>query len=80
MRFFCRNPTLWSVGVFGLHGFLLGLVIAVGVITVKFLMDDKIHSAEDIEKYVGLPTLGVMPRQATKAAAPKRGRKENDAE
>ena len=43
-------------------------------------MDDKIHSAEDIEKYVGLPTLGVMPRQATKAAAPKRGRKENDAE
>ena len=61
-------------------GFLLGLVIAAGVITVKFLMDDKIHSAEDIEKYVGLPTLGVMPRQATKAAAPKRGRKEDDAE
>ena len=33
MRFFCRNPTLWSVGVFGLHGFLLGLVYrAVGML------------------------------------------------
>ena len=59
-------------------GFLLGFVLAAGVITVRFITDDKIRSAEDIERYVGLPTLGAMPVQENKTVAPKRSRKEGE--
>ena len=47
-------------------GFILGFIIACGVITVKYLMDDKIHSSEDVEKYLGIPTLGMLPLQQSK--------------
>lgn len=42
-------------------GFLLGALIASAVIIVLFIMDDRIRSKEDIEKHLGLPTLGMMP-------------------
>ena len=46
-----------------LLGFVIGLVLSCGIIVVQFLMDDRLRSADDIEKYVQLPTLGVMPKQ-----------------
>ena len=42
-------------------GFMLGAIAAAGVIVVQFLVDDRIHSEEDITKYLGLPVLGIMP-------------------
>ena len=33
----------------------------IGVITVQFLLDDKIKTAEDIRKYADMPTLAVVP-------------------
>lgn len=42
-------------------GFMLGLVIACGLITVQFLLDDKYKTVEDIRKYTGLATLAVVP-------------------
>lgn len=42
---------------------MIGLVLSCGIIVVQFLMDDRLRSADDIEKYVQLPTLGVMPKQ-----------------
>ena len=50
-------------------GFLLGLVVSCGIIVVQFLVDDRLRSSDDIEKYVQLPTLGVMPKQSKKPAA-----------
>ena len=44
-------------------GFMLGFIAACGAITVIYLMDDKIHSSEDVEKYIGIPTLGMLPMQ-----------------
>ena len=44
-----------------LLGFLLGMVLACGIITVRMLMDDKYKTAEDIRRYTGLPTLAVVP-------------------
>ncbi|MFQ9448331.1 MAG: YveK family protein [Christensenellales bacterium] len=66
-----------------LLGFVIGLVLSCGIIVVQFLMDDRLRSADDIEKYVQLPTLGVMPKQeegsrsctAARAAA-REGRRE----
>ncbi len=49
-----------------LIGFFLGALAAIGIITVRFLLDDKIHSSEDVEKYIGIPTLGVLPLQQSK--------------
>ena len=51
-----------------LLGFLLGLVVSCGIIVIQFLTDDRLRSADDIEKYVQLPTLGVMPKQSKKNA------------
>lgn len=33
------------------------------------MLDDRLRSSDDIEKYVQLPTLGVMPKQSKKPAA-----------
>ena len=37
-----------------LLGFVIGLVLSCGIIVVQFLMDDRLRSADDIEKYVQL--------------------------
>lgn len=44
-----------------LIGGLFGFILAAGVIIVRHLMDDTIHSAEDVEKYLGLNTLAAIP-------------------
>ena len=49
-----------------LIGFVIGFLIACGIITIRYLMDDKIHSSEDIEKYINLPCLGMLPMQNIK--------------
>lgn len=52
-------------------GFMIGLILSCSVTIAQFLMDDRLRSADDIEKYVQLPTLGVMPKQ-TKSTQPRR--------
>lgn len=42
-------------------GFLLGAVLVAGIIVVLELLDDTIQSEEDIEQYLGIPTLAVVP-------------------
>ncbi len=44
-------------------GFLLGALLAMAVITVKFLTDDRIWTGEDIAKVGNLSTLGMVPLQ-----------------
>lgn len=44
-------------------GFLLGGMLAAGIVTVRMLMDDKYKTAEDIRKYTGLATLAVVPME-----------------
>lgn len=40
---------------------LVGLVAAVGIFVVIYLIDDTIRTEEDVERYLGLSTLGVIP-------------------
>ena len=42
-------------------GALAGLVIAAGVIVVRTIMNDTIKSEDDIERYLGIPTLAAIP-------------------
>ena len=55
------NPVSPSKTKNVLLGFLLGLALSCGIITVRMLMDDKYKTAEDIRRYTGLPTLAVVP-------------------
>lgn len=52
------------------RGILLGTVLAVGVLVLLFLMDNRPKSPEDIMKTAGIPTLAVIPMELTQ---PKRG-------
>ncbi len=42
-------------------GGLLGMILAIAVIVVRFLMDDTIKTEEDVKKYLGLNTLASLP-------------------
>lgn len=40
---------------------LLGMVATLGVLIVIFILDDKVKTTEDVERYLGLSVLGSMP-------------------
>ena len=42
-------------------GFLVGALIAIAIVTVRAILDDKYKTSEDIRKYAGLATLAVVP-------------------
>ena len=42
-------------------GFLLGAVLAVGVFTLLFVLDDRPHAPEELARETGVPTLAVLP-------------------
>jgi len=42
-------------------GFLIGVFLCAVVLVVRFLLDDTIKSSEDIERYLGLSTLALIP-------------------
>ena len=44
-------------------GFLLGAIIACAFIVIDFIQDDKVRTADDVTKLLGLPTLGVVTMQ-----------------
>ncbi len=54
-------PSAPSVTKWTVIGFLLGAFLCMAVVLVQFLLDDTIKTSEDIEKYLGLSTLGMIP-------------------
>lgn len=54
-------PSSPSLAKNTLIGALLGLVLALGILTVLFVMDDTVQSAEDVEKAFGVLPLTVIP-------------------
>ncbi len=42
-------------------GFLIGVFLCAIILVVRFLLDDTIKSSEDIERYLGLSTLALIP-------------------
>ncbi|MCM1218362.1 MAG: Wzz/FepE/Etk N-terminal domain-containing protein [Lachnospiraceae bacterium] len=69
------KPSDPSVLKWTLIGFLLGGFLAAAVVLVRFLLDDTIKSSEDIEKYLHLSTLGLIPLgQAEYDGSDKKGK------
>ena len=50
-----------NVGRNTMLGGVLGLVISVGIILLTVLLDNKIHTEDDIAKYLDLAVVGVIP-------------------
>lgn len=46
-------------------GFMIGAMIMVAVVTVRFIMDDKIKTADDIRRYTDMATLAIVPTNNT---------------
>ena len=46
-----------------LLGFVLGAIIAIVIIVIQFISDDHVRTPEEIQKLLGLPTLGVVTEQ-----------------
>ncbi|MBR1506709.1 MAG: polysaccharide export protein [Eubacterium sp.] len=44
-----------------LIGAVIGFVLAAGIIIVLHLMNDTVKTSDDVEKYLGIETLGVIP-------------------
>ena len=56
-----ENPDSPSLKKNTVMGGLVGLILAVAVITVIFLADDRIKNQTDVERYLELSTIGVIP-------------------
>ncbi len=58
-------------------GFLLGSVLAAGILTLLFVLDDRPRTPEDISMYGGIPTLAVLPstKEIRKLTARRSGRR-----
>lgn len=64
-----KVPTKESNGVSALKIGLLAFACAIAVYAVffvKFLLDDKISTGEDVERYLGVSVLGMIPNRGTK--------------
>lgn len=58
-----KSPSSPSVVKNTALGGLLGMVIAMGIITIIYLMNDTIQTEEDVRKYLDLHTLAAVPME-----------------
>lgn len=68
-----QEPAEPSVILWTAVGGMIGFVLCVGILIVRYLTDDTIKSSDDIEKYLELSTLALIPDKTT--LAKKKGQK-----
>ena len=56
---------------------ILGMFLAAAIVVIRYVMDDTIKSSEDIEKYLGLNTLGILPLEESALKEEDREKREN---
>lgn len=64
------NCLVWT-----LIGGFLGCFLVCAIVLMRFLMDDTIKSSEDVEKYLGLSTLALIPMQEEESDGKKKKKK-----
>lgn len=57
---------------------ILGCVLAMGVLLAVYAADDSLRTEEDVERYLGLPVLGIVPGSSA-AEHPHAGREDGEA-
>ena len=61
-------------------GFLLGFIIACGIIIVRYMLNDSLKSEDDIEKFLGLNTLASIPNEKAQKVQDLRYKETGEAE
>lgn len=56
-----EEPSSPDVMKYTVIGALLGIIAAAGLIVVIYILDDTIKTADDVEKYLGVSTLALIP-------------------
>ncbi len=64
-----------SCAKWALIGGLLGCLVVSAIVLIRYLMDDTIKSSDDIEKYLGLSTLALIPMREEEANSKKKKKK-----
>lgn len=64
------NVMMWT-----LMGGMIGVFLLCVIILVQYLMDDTIKTSEDVEKYLGLSTLALIPITTDKTSSQKKKKK-----
>ena len=64
-----------SVSKNGLLAGMLGCFLAVVILLIQYLSNDTIKVSEDVEHYLGLSTLGVIPMEKTDGKKKKKAKK-----
>ena len=55
-----------------LIGGILGCIVVSAILLIRHLMDDTIKSSDDVEKYLGLSTLALIPMRTDEASSKKK--------
>lgn len=55
-----------------LIGGILGCIVVSAILLIRHLMDDTIKSSDDVEKYLGLSTLALIPMRADETSSKKK--------
>jgi capsular polysaccharide biosynthesis protein len=72
-----QGQTLTSYKRNGMAGAVVGMAIAIAIILLQYMMNDTIKKEEDVERYLGLSVLGVIPMSDTsKKRTPKKQKKQ----
>ncbi|MBR4731181.1 MAG: protein-tyrosine kinase [Lachnospiraceae bacterium] len=69
-----RKPSGPSARKWALIGAFLGVFTCAAILIIQYLLDDSIKSAEDVERYLGLSTLAMIPIADQDKNKKKRGR------
>ena len=56
-----KQPVEPSKRKFTLIGFLIGAVITIAILIIRYYLDDSIKTSEDVERYLGMTTLATIP-------------------
>lgn len=56
-------------------GVAIGLLLSMAVIVIRYLLDDSIKNADDVEKYLGMSTLSLIPMTKEEYDGKKHGKK-----
>ena len=67
-----ENPSSPSVMKWTALGILFGICLYAGVILLRFLLDDTVKTSEDVERYLGLSTLAMIPVMGDEVAVKKK--------
>lgn len=66
-----------SCSKWALIGALLGALLVGGIVTLQYILDDTIKTSEDVEQYLGLSTLALIPLDENIGGAEKGKKKKN---